>query len=454
MIKFPYYRKSGAFERARGIGHVPIVQNEFVQKKLNDFKIVTTEPIEELPKDLIISLKDEIDKEELPDYIISFDGSNQEVAIDEKFPSTRIGYIQIGAVLVFLNEMLSQQNQQFVNPSIIKDTICESLQAMVLPGTNICERVCDNLINSWRFGIYEIFKEYQIEDIQLLDIYMNLVSYGIDRLKRNNVVLKKCSATKKCMRNILIPKEGRKCPKCNEILYPTDALRIHEEVHDLQSNVIPLNRTMNCLEHINLIGYLLYLINRRPDILSKIAFIIDGPLAIFGPQAWLHHAILNFINKYIYKNLEANNIEYPVIVGIEKTGNFAEHAEIISRFLEPQTVMILTEDYIYKYILSNKPLSELYGSESYYGQKIFYKTKKGEILTVTIPKREKGPLTVDSLINHPVLLKTLHLLDNIGTMLYKDALIPIALAHSYVSIPLKTGSKVLKLLTKKGMNIS
>lgn len=453
VIKIPYIRKSGHFEKAKRIGHVPIVENEFVKAELKTFHISHQEKIDEIPEDLIFNFKDEIDKCVLPKYIFSFDGSFQEVEVDENFPSTRLGYLQIAAVLVIMDEMLKQEKELFIDPSKLMDTIKDAITPMVFPGSNVRKNNCKNLIDSWRYGIYEIFKSYEIEDIQLLEIYMNLLRYSIDRISGDKIILKKCSATKKCNKNLLVPKEGCKCSNCGEDLYPTDALRVHEEVHDLQSNTGPLSRIMICLEHIYMIGYLDYLSNRRPDILSLTAFIIDGPLAIFGPQAWIHRAILNFINKHIYKPLSEKNFNYPLILGIEKTGNFAEHAEIISKFLKPQTLMLLTEDYIYKYILSSqKPESGEYGSETYYGQKFFYKTKKNQILTVTIPRKRKGPFTKE-LIEHPSLIKILNLLDNIGTIIYKDALIPVALAHSFASIPLKTGSKVLKILSQKELNV-
>ncbi len=453
MIKIPYQRKTGSFERSKGIGHVPIIENELVKGELQTFHISHQEKVNELPQNLTLDLKDEIEKCGLPRYIFSFDGSTREVEIDEKFPSTRIGYLQIAAVLVLIDEMLEQEKQQFIDPSKLMDTIKEAIQPMVFPGANIRKKECNDLIESWRYGIYEIFKGYLIEEIPLLDIYMNLLKYSVDRISGDEVLLKKCSATKKCKKDISVPKEGCKCPECNKNLFPTDALRVHEEVHDLQSNSGPLNRIMSCLEHLYMIGYLEYLLNRRPDLLSLTAFIIDGPLAIFGPQAWIHRAILNFINEHIYKSLEEKNFEYPLILGIEKTGSFAEHAEIISNFLKPQTLMILTEDYIYKYILSSdKPQSGEFGSESYYGQKMYYKTKKNQILTITIPRKKKGPLTKE-ILKHPTLLRILNLLDHIGTILFKDALIPVALAHSFASIPLKTGSKVLKILSQKEVNI-
>jgi len=42
----------------------------------------------------------------------------------------------------------------------------------------------------------------------------------------------------------------------------------------------------------------------------------------------------------------------------------------------------------------------------------------------------------------------LSLLDNIGTNLYDDAVIPVAVAQSFASIPQKIASKVLILLSR------
>jgi len=453
VIKIPYKRKTGSFEKARGIGHVPIVESEFVKTELNSFHISHQEKINEIPEELIFDLKDEINESSLRKYIFSFDGSTQEVKVDENFPSTRLGYLQIAAVLVLMDEMLEQEKQQFIDPSKLMDIIKNFIQPMVFPGSNIRKKNCKDIFDTWRYGIYEVFKNYITEDIQVLDIYMKLLKYSVDRCSGDKIFLKKCSATNKCNKVILVPKEGCKCPGCNENLYPTDALRVHEEVQDLQPNLAPLNRIMICLEHLYMIGYLEFLLNRRPDILKSTAFIIDGPLAIFGPQAWIHRAILNFLNKYVFKSLKEKNFDFPIVLGVEKSGTFAEHADVISKFLKPQTLMLLTEDYIYKYILSSqKPDSGEYGSETYYGQKFYYKNKKNQMLTVTIPREKKGPFTKD-LINNPTLIRTLNLLDNIGTIIYKDALIPVALAHSFASIPLKTGTKVLKILSEKYLNV-
>ncbi|MHA1250609.1 MAG: hypothetical protein ACTSRP_11515 [Candidatus Helarchaeota archaeon] len=318
-----------------------------------------------------------------------------------------------------------------------------------MPGSNICRKDSNTVRDSWRFEIFEIFRNYEIENITLLDILWSLYGYSPKSDPQRGIILEKCPATQRCTKNIAVPKNGMYCPNCNKKLYPTDALRIYEEVQEAQSNITPLKRLMICLEHINMIGYLCYLIERRPDVLKDTAFIIDGPLALFGPQAWFHRAILNFINKRIYETLLDKKFRWPVIVGVEKTGYFAEHSKLIGKYLSPQSLMIIDDDYIYKYILaSEKTHSNYYGSETYYGQKMFYKTKNNQILTITIPMLKKEPFSMN-ILKHPVLYKTLNFLDNIGTIIYEDSLIPIALAHSFASIPLKTGSKVLKILSEE-----
>lgn len=459
MIQIPYLQDSGKLEKAKGIGHVPIINNEFVKKKLQDFHIITQKTVDKISDNLLFDLKNEIEPLTLPEYILSFDGSGSELQIDERFPSTRIGYIQIAAVLVYLTKMLDLEKNPFIDPVQLRQTSTESLFSLVLPGANIREKNCANLQDSWRLDIYQIFNEYVIENQRLLDIFWDLLKYSgfqdlkYQRLFNNNVRLNRCPANETCRNSIDIPVDGIKCPNCQSNIYPTDILRVHEEINPLQSNEGPLHRVMSLLEHINLIGYLRYLVSRRPETLRKMAFIVDGPLALFGPQAWFHRAIFHFINEHIYKTLQTKGIEYPIIIGIEKTGNFAEHAALISERLAPQTLMVLTEEYIYNYILSAKPpQSGIYGAETYYGQKLFYKTKTHQMLTLTIPLLKKEKLSTN-VLKHPALLRTLKLLDHIGTRLYQDAVIPVALAHSFASIPLRIGSKVLKLLTEEFIDV-
>jgi hypothetical protein len=203
---------------------------------------------------------------------------------------------------------------------------------------------------------------------------------------------------------------------------------------------------MTVVEHLTMIGYVRYLRQRQPRLLGTVAFIMDGPLALFGPQAWLHGAILNFLRS-VSDEVRAAGLAVPVVIGIEKGGQFAEHADAIADRIPTRTVMALPDEYIYRYIFTFRSSAATYGRDTYYGQKFFYRTAQGQLLTITIPKLPGEGLSDPRA--HEIMPTTLLLLDRIGTSLYKDATIPIALAHSFASIPLRTGSRVLTVLSRQ-----
>jgi hypothetical protein len=150
--------------------------------------------------------------------------------------------------------------------------------------------------------------------------------------------------------------------------------------------------------------------------------------------------------------LRARSYGLPRIVGVEKTGQFAEHAADISPLLERRALVRLPDEYIFQRIVPSRSQSASgFGNDTYYGRKFLYKPATGQMLTITVPSLLPLPLPgtqPDDPSLYETLPQTLSLLDEVGTRLYQDALIPVALAHSYAAIPLQTGSKVLTLLSR------
>jgi hypothetical protein len=343
--------------------------------------------------------------------------------------------------------MLAQQHNLLVDPAVIRRASEEALHSMVLPGSNICRQDMTTVRDSWRAEVFDIFQQNKIEGVPLLDVYMALAAVS-DKAAPTGITIAHCPATPDCKAaDIDIGAAGGVCPTCGGRIFPTDALRIHEEVSEEHPNLTALGRLMTVVEHLTFVAYVRYLQQRQARVLGSVAFIMDGPLALFGPQAWLHTAILNFLIRSA-TDLRAASLDPPVIIGIEKGGQFPEHADAIADRIPPRTVMTLPDDYIYRYVLTFRPASNApYGRDTYYGQKFFYRTAQGQLLTITIPK-----LLGDGVHDahaYDMLPTTLLLLDQIGTSLYKDATIPIALAHQFASIPLRTGSRVLTLLSRR-----
>jgi hypothetical protein len=203
---------------------------------------------------------------------------------------------------------------------------------------------------------------------------------------------------------------------------------------------------MNVMEHLTMCGYLLYLSEKAPNRLSRTGFVMDGPLAVFNRPAWIHRPILETLSN-VYDSQKERGYSPPIIVGVEKSGNFYDHAENIKEEMESGSVLEMSNDYIYDYVIEGSP-EEDYGDSTYYGQKFIYKSDSGRMFVLTIPKLPDG-IEGHVAENYPQMRRTLEAIGSVETALYDDATIPITLAHQRASIPLKTGSRVLELFTKE-----
>jgi hypothetical protein len=162
----PYRRKSGGFELSRPLGHTSIVNNSFVQDRLRSFRVYRQSGRE--GKAVPTHLQHHADDFQTPDanveYLLAFDGSPNEVAVDEDYPSTQIGYMQIAGVLVFLEALLSENRKPLVDPRAVRDATQEALFPLVLPGSNVCTSGYSTVRDSWRYEVYKALCEYSIED--------------------------------------------------------------------------------------------------------------------------------------------------------------------------------------------------------------------------------------------------------------------------------------------------
>jgi hypothetical protein len=450
----PYQNALGNIQRSSSLGHVSLADNPAIKEKLNSYRIFSHGQTP-LDANLLIPADQLPIPQNIPDWVMAFDGSPQEVPVYNNYPSTRIGYLQIAGVLVHITQMLSQAKTTFVDPAVIRDSSTESLHTIVMPSSNVSREDMLTVYDSWRAEVYEIFRDYNVEETPLLDTLFMLIGRTNRGHQKDTVILPKCIATRDCSnRNIIVSKDGSECSVCGGRLYPTDSLRIYEEVSEFNSNQAALNRLMSVLEHVTMIAYIEYLRQRQSHLLGNVAFILDGPLALFGPQAGFHQPILDYLQDLMRK-LQSQSLGLPVIIGIEKTGQFAEHADAISKMIKPQTLMRLTDDYIYQRILATRERPDTrYGRDEYYGRKFFYKTAQEKLLTISIPSTiDPSDIRADDPQYYPTLSSALCLLDKVGTSLYKDAIIPIALAHSFASIPLRTGSRVLTLLSRQALSM-
>lgn len=449
----PYSTSTGRFERAPSTNARHIVENEAVKERLSEFARRDPDP-DEVPIEEHIKRRDEVTTEaDAPEIenIITVDGSPREIEANEEYPSTRVGYLQLAAVLFDVEEMLNQQEKKFVDPDVAKKMSKTSRHSMVLPSSNITSPGMDSVPHSWRAEIFEIFTSHQVEDRPLIEYFATILTLSEKMNEDDDVVVARCPNEDCDESDIAVPTDSSDtCPRCEATVFPTDVLRIHEKVRDLQNNEGALARFMGAVEHIIMASYLLYLRANAPEKLERTAFIYDGPLAMFEQTAWLHNPLLNVID-HVSKEQQSEGYFPPVIFGVEKSGQFADHAHRIKDEMPPSTVLGMDDDYIYDYVIASRSSSSEYGSNTYYGQRFIYKSPAEQMFVLTVPKLPLDGLPKHEPTAYPSLqrvFETIEVGSTSVTSMRENALLPIVLAHNEASIPMKTGSKVLTLFAR------
>jgi hypothetical protein len=455
----PYESSSRGFERARRLGHVPTADNPEIAAKLGLYR--RPADAESVEIDALLIGRDELDQSTTPaaHFAVAIDGSNYEYTeAFDRFPSTRALYFQIAGVFCDLRTMLNQPGP-FVSPARIADAVEQDVIPGFLPSSHLEHAVYSDPHEAFRAEVFDLFLSKHVNDRALAAILLRVQRQathddaaaardGMIRVRRCPIA--DCGADGNGpAKDLLIPASAvGECPQCKGRVWPTDVLRLHEAFNPEGSNLEVLGRAMLAIEHLVLAGVALTILDDAPQILPECAFIADGSLAQFGEVAPLRTGLLGTW-RLVTHELLGRGLAPPVIVGIEKTGFAVDHLRALSGRIQPGTLMRLPDDYLARTLRARS------WSETYYGRKFFYRSDSGQALVITVPPlgEDFSPYPSDKTTDksdpayYPTLRRTLVLLDQVGTRLYDNALIPVALAHSFAAYPLTTSSQVLRILT-------
>lgn len=230
------------------------------------------------------------------------------------------------------------------------------------------------------------------------------------------------------------------CPNCAELIYLTDVFRLHEAVDDELGAGGVLGYLTNTIEQLIVAHLVRLILGRKPGLMDEILIVRDGPLAFFGQTANMHTAFRQLVD-YLFTNQQL------YLVGLEKSGSFVEHADEISSLLDTGTVLQLSNEYIYKFILPGREaVKHTYGSTTYYSNKVIFKSKHGGMYVATLPSGEK---VEHKLSEQPKNLN--EILTNLELLrcdMYDNALIPVALANKLVSLSNHPSSRILQVFAQ------
>lgn len=390
--------------------HIDIVDNPDVRVFLENcdyMKAPTGNEINDITNHFLTIPDAEYD---LPQKVISIDGSNYEASVRKELPFTRVGFVKISNLLIRRNALKSLSEGNFVNPfEVAKLSKDNSSLSFALPSTNMCYKGESNVRDSFRKALDEILYNCRFWEKDA-STSLRTTLFRMASLRSNDVgsendklVLFKCPSCSAENLELWDIPEVQRCPHCGNIVYPSDCLRIWEDVGDAGSNQSALTRFTNAIMHLLVVHYIRFLKEKSPDsylnALTDLCFIVSGPLAVFGNPAWLHASIL----KYLYD--------------INK--------ELVDSGRAPIIVMGVLKTETGKLFVFNALLP--------------YRDKHNKIVF----KKEKS-----NLLNYKNIGTYIELIEEFECDLDSTSIVPIALAQRYTAISLEPGGQVLDLLAK------
>lgn len=443
-------------EFARGDSLAQIADSQSVR----DFQGIIKVTTESIRHALPARLTPEEDQNNIT-KILAIDGSTVTKRVKNGYPGAEAALFNLAAIIIDLKKLREIPDNYIPGPAEIREIEnCKTLSA-VLPGCNVVrkDKQEETPKQFFRNTLYEELSKAKL-DFEHESLLETLREIAASRPKFTI----KCPLMGDCQNDsndyrteIINYISNCKCP-ANTKLFETDSLRIQERFEENGSSEEAYSAFRQVVEHLTLLNILRYCEeNQRFDFLSNTAFIIDGPLAIFGMPAWIKPYVQEEIARIHNLCLEKG---YPglLVIGIEKTGQFLSHlaeldwkeSEGHRSNIENGTAFAPDIDYVHKHIVLRPPGFKPYGIDVYYGRKVMYKTRTGQhcvIMTPIVNSQGEDPNCVD-LEAFPRIGEALDIMDELRMHLYEDSFAPLVRANAHAAIPLKGGHRILSDLFK------
>lgn len=425
-------------------------------KSLQDNLLVNSDSSFDIDLAECLFTKSQLPSNYSPNYIIAIDGSYHAAKIHNGFPGAEIGYIAISASLILNDKIEEISKEEFINPKDFRKTEKASTLDTVVPGCNVIIKGEVDTKSSMRRMLFEELASTRVFEggETLLETYEYLLKIklkdGFSRPAKSPIA--------DWEHTDMIYQYGKyKCPNSGQWLYSTDALRLHELMDPVSDNEGMYGQIMSMLEKLWLVHILRSFEQKEWfELLGKIIIALDGPLACFSTWSWIHKTIIKEVNRINEAQKQKTHTDL-LIFGIEKSGAFYNHFEtidtensgILGKF-EKQTGILLDDAYIKKNIIysdNKKP----YGEGTYFGRKLFYKTKTNHRLvvnTVFLTKHHADLATANT-DQYPRLADLINILDELTSSRYPNSITPLTVAHSEAAIPLNLGKRIFDKIARE-----
>jgi len=392
-----------------------------------------------------------------PDLVLAIDGSNIVAKAENGFPGAEFGYITVASVLIDLKKINELEKNDFVDPQEFRKTEKASTIDSVFPGCNIILDNEQNAKSSLRRALFEELSSNKIfEDCEsLLETYEYL--FKLKRENFPNSSLPKSPIEQYSNEEMTYGYGEYTCPHSNQALFSSDALRLHELMNPGGTNGEMFGQIMSTLEKLWFI-HVLRAFEQKGWLatLRRVAFVLDGPLAVFSTSSWLTKVIEIELGRINELQKEVNQTDL-LIFGVEKSGTFYNHFEDLDITTEGikdkfprQSAKLLDDGYIKRNIIfseSPKP----YGQDTYFGRKFFYKAESGQrivVVSATFNQSQKDLSTANT-NQFSRLADIMNIIDRLASSRHPNSISPLISAHAEASIPLNLGKRIFEDIARE-----
>lgn len=369
--------------------------------------------------------------------VITVDWWYQETYARKWFPSSMVAFFQFWVNLLELDKLHEIDNKPFISPKDMEELRNLERSKLILPLKNISYK-WESFLYTTRKAIYDFFKRNELLEVVYWFIFEDFSENKVEQYKIEQNPVNKNTET------IIITKSNLNSDFIMdynwEVIFITDVFRLHEVIDEDFWSTWILWYLTPLIEQFFIIKFIKIILDNSPSFLDNVLFIRDGFLWFSWQTARLHKSMRNLV-KYLF---DKHNL---FLVWIEKSWAFVEHANLVKNELSNWNALILTNNYIYKYIIpktlpnSNEP----YASTSYYSWKLIIKTFKWNILVITIPTESSScfldeNMKKDWYKNIDIIF---NILDHLECNYYDNSILPVALVNKMVSLSNKPSSKML-----------
>ena len=451
----PYETVAGTHELASRLGHSTAAVRAIADQRTFHVPAEALQGVEEIQKKIRHLDDFSVPSERVRlSSAIAIDGSYVVERVRDGLPSVLYGFAQAAAAYIDLGILETQKAERFVDPYEIDRAVNTALVTLDLPVAGAYTREGVDISTSWREAIDQLFRAKKIEVNRLNQTLLELLFllHGKPGAPASTVPVN--CPTEDCNWDVPVPAQGAQCDACGVSLFPTDVLRIHEEVGEEGGNFSALGRLMSVVELLVLVGLATLLWEQsRQELLPNTLFIVDGPLAVYGPPAKLRGRALDF-----FQAMAATTPSGGLFVcGIEKSGAMVDYARQLARHdvLAPGDLLICDEEVIAR--VTNASNARAYGKETYWGRKFVYRALDGRVIVPTVMPPTGAPYDANGgqpdPKDYPTLPAILDVIDRTGSSMYVDGIIPVAAAHGRAAFPIGVGTDVLRLVATKRLGL-